>query len=448
MIKWLILFLIYHSSALAGLPPTSTKGPLDTNPVTTFNWIYTGSGVSVSHSGVNATINIPGGSGGVTSVTASAPLASSGGTTPNISLTGTVAAANGGTGLNTSASTGCALVSAGTWSITSLASCFVQLYETVSTTAGDLVYGGAGGTPTRLPIGAAGQVLGVNAGATAPTWISQSSGAPPANWGGISTLTATTTSTSYGVVNGGLSGSITTSGTPQNITCSAASSTIGISCTLPATGNYQVCYTGYMSNGTLGDGVAAELVDGSGTVIVGNQVSYNDYSGSGNNQPFGGCGNYTAASTSKTFQLYGAVLGGGSTGTFAVSSFSVTSLANGGNVSSSSTGTIRIDYLEFSGPTPTTTCTGTCTVNYQSSLTWYTSVTRNTSGQYTIAFAPGEFSSTPFCTASADILNGASSVCSPDLSTASTSSVKIRCSNNNFSSNADAIAGVSCMGPH
>lgn len=42
-----------------------------------------------------------GGGGTVTSVTASAPLASSGGTTPNISLTGIVPIANGGTGQST-----------------------------------------------------------------------------------------------------------------------------------------------------------------------------------------------------------------------------------------------------------------------------------------------------------------------------------------------------------
>ena len=436
MIKWLILFLIYHSSALAGLPPTSTKGPLDTNPVTTFNWIYTGSGVSVSHSGVNATINIPGGSGGVTSVTASAPLASSGGTTPNISLTGTVAAANGGTGLNTSASTGCALVSAGTWSITSLASCFVQLYETVATTAGDLVYGGAGGTPTRLPIGAAGQVLGVNAGATAPTWISQSSGAPPANWGGISTLTATTTSNSYGVVNGGLSGSITTSGTPQNITCSAASSTIGISCTLPATGNYQVCYTGYMSNGTLGNGVAAELVDGSGTLIVGSQLSYNDYSGSGNNQPFGGCGNYTAASTSKTFQLYGAALGGGSTGTFAVSSFSVTSLANGGNVASNSTGQEHIERALI----------GTnCAVVSQSG-NWITFSSGSTTGSgCNFTITSGEFSSAPACIVTPPNINGCANTNNANPTTTSVG-VQVEVCSTGAASNEQV--GLICMGPH
>jgi len=43
-----------------------------------------------------------GGGGGVSSVTASSPIASSGGTTPNISLTGTVPVANGGTGVTVS----------------------------------------------------------------------------------------------------------------------------------------------------------------------------------------------------------------------------------------------------------------------------------------------------------------------------------------------------------
>ena len=38
------------------------------------------------------------------------------------------------------------------------------------TTAGDSIYGGASGAPTRLGIGTAGQVLTVNAGATAPQW--------------------------------------------------------------------------------------------------------------------------------------------------------------------------------------------------------------------------------------------------------------------------------------
>lgn len=50
---------------------------------------------------------------GVTAVTASSPLSSSGGTTPNISLTGVVAAANGGTGLSASGTLGNVLTSDG-----------------------------------------------------------------------------------------------------------------------------------------------------------------------------------------------------------------------------------------------------------------------------------------------------------------------------------------------
>lgn len=44
------------------------------------------------------------------------------------------------------------------------------------TTAGDIIYGGASGTPTRLAVGTAGQVLKVNAGATAPEWGAASGG--------------------------------------------------------------------------------------------------------------------------------------------------------------------------------------------------------------------------------------------------------------------------------
>ena len=40
------------------------------------------------------------------------------------------------------------------------------------TTAGDTIYGGASGVPTRLGVGTAGQVLTVNSGATAPEWQS------------------------------------------------------------------------------------------------------------------------------------------------------------------------------------------------------------------------------------------------------------------------------------
>lgn len=44
------------------------------------------------------------------------------------------------------------------------------------TTQGDVIYGGASGTPARLGIGTAAQVLTVNAGATAPEWADAAAG--------------------------------------------------------------------------------------------------------------------------------------------------------------------------------------------------------------------------------------------------------------------------------
>lgn len=85
------------------------------------------------------------GGGGVTSVTASAPLASSGGATPDISLTGTVAMGNGGTGQTTQTAAFDALSPA--------------------TTKGDLIVDN-GTNNVRLPVGADGYVLTADSTAT------------------------------------------------------------------------------------------------------------------------------------------------------------------------------------------------------------------------------------------------------------------------------------------
>ena len=97
----------------------------------------------------------------------------------NITTTGTVTSGTwngtavgsqyGGTGINSSASTGMPSLSSGTWSISSLATTFVSLFETVATTAGDLIYGGSSGTPTRLAIGTATQDLRVSSSGS-PVW--------------------------------------------------------------------------------------------------------------------------------------------------------------------------------------------------------------------------------------------------------------------------------------
>jgi hypothetical protein len=90
------------SAAVSGTdyaPATSGTAILYGNGSGGFSNVTIGSGISFAGGTLSAT-----GSGGtVTSVTASAPLASSGGATPNISFTGTLAVANGGTGASDAA---------------------------------------------------------------------------------------------------------------------------------------------------------------------------------------------------------------------------------------------------------------------------------------------------------------------------------------------------------
>lgn len=62
----------------------------------------------------------------------------------------------------------------GTIGITSVANAFIELYETVATASGDLIYGGASGTPTRLVKGTDGQVLTLASGV--PTWAAATGG--------------------------------------------------------------------------------------------------------------------------------------------------------------------------------------------------------------------------------------------------------------------------------
>lgn len=80
-----------------------------------------------------------GGGGGVAAVTATAPLASSGGANPDISLTGVVAAANGGTGLSTPGALGNVLTSNGAGGWTSAAPAAGASTFSATCLAGDLV---------------------------------------------------------------------------------------------------------------------------------------------------------------------------------------------------------------------------------------------------------------------------------------------------------------------
>jgi len=93
--------------------------------------------------------------------------------------------------------------------------------------AGDVIYGGTSGAGTALAIGTAGQVLTVNAGATAPVW------AAPATSGTVTSVSGT------GTVNGiSLSGTVTSSGSLTLGGTLDLSSPPAIGGTTPAAGSF------------------------------------------------------------------------------------------------------------------------------------------------------------------------------------------------------------------
>lgn len=259
------------------------------------------------------------------------------------------------------------------------------------------------------------------------------------SWNGISTLSATTSATSYGVVSTSLSGAIATSSS-RNLTCSAAASTLGISCPLPKVGNYLVCYAGSFSNSVGTDNAYAKLVDGVGTQIIGEQLatsSTGSYLGT-----FGSCGVYTATSTATptVFQLYGRV-NGTSTGTFLPTSFSVTQLDGGqgafysmGGLQSNATNPERIERVKVSGATG-------AIVGQSGS---WVSGPSGSSGIYTYTMPTGQWSATPYCVCTAEDQSGPATCAIDGESTTSFRLVE-RLANN--PQNTSINYKIICMGP-
>ena len=77
-------------------PPSGGGGGVTSiNALTGAVTLAAGTGITLTPSGNTITIAATGGGGGVSAVTASAPLASSGGATPNISITQSGASTDG-----------------------------------------------------------------------------------------------------------------------------------------------------------------------------------------------------------------------------------------------------------------------------------------------------------------------------------------------------------------
>ena len=90
---------IWGSGLKFGRKPANGELLIGNGQDMTMATLTAGAGASITNAAGAITISATGSGGTVTGVTASSPLASSGGATPNISLTGTVGVANGGTGL-------------------------------------------------------------------------------------------------------------------------------------------------------------------------------------------------------------------------------------------------------------------------------------------------------------------------------------------------------------
>jgi hypothetical protein len=151
----------------------------------------------------------------------------------------------------------------------------------------------------------------------------QSVATSPAYSGGTSALVGTTTSTSI-ADPGSVTGSITPTSS-QNISCTAASGYLGITCTgsgMQPGASYHICYGGYQANSTSGDTTESELTNGSNTVIAGIQAT--TASGANGAGSIGQCADYTASSNTETFKIRGLIITGG-TGSFYLNTFSVKS---------------------------------------------------------------------------------------------------------------------------
>jgi len=225
-LQWLLNPSVISINLGSALGVTSGGTGLTTIPTNGQLLIGNGTGYTLNTLGFGAGISVTNGSGtisiantGVLSFSAGTTgLTPSAATTGVVSLAGTLIAVNGGTGFSSYAvgdllyadttttlaklpdvATGNALISGGvstapTWGkigLTTHVSGILPIANggTGATTkaaafnalspmsaAGDVIYGGVSGAGTALAIGAAGQVLTVNSGATAPQWSTPTTG--------------------------------------------------------------------------------------------------------------------------------------------------------------------------------------------------------------------------------------------------------------------------------
>lgn len=238
-----------------------------------------------------------------------------------------------------------------------------------------------------------------------------------------------------------------TTSTSRNMSAVGATSLLGASVNFPRTGNYLVCYAGYISDSNAST-IAGELTDGANAVVVGAQQGFAAV-GAGS-IPLGSCGNYnvTSVGSPTTFKLKCQTNTG--TATCVLSTMSIVQLDSplpspiltGGVTSNASSNSERIERLSFGGASNPSYCSSTpCTI-YSQSGSWVSSITRNTTGNYTVNFSSA-WASVPTCVATplAQFSDSMLHINSP-----STSSITLS-SYNDGGAAADTGVNIICMGP-
>lgn len=130
---------IWGSGLKFGRKPANGELLIGNGEDMTMATLTAGAGATITNAAGAITISATGSGGTVTGVTASSPLASSGGAAPNISLTGTVGVANGGTGLTAPGTSGNLLTSNGTaWA--SSAPQWTRIIKTTNQTSTSTTY--------------------------------------------------------------------------------------------------------------------------------------------------------------------------------------------------------------------------------------------------------------------------------------------------------------------
>lgn len=224
----------------------------------------------------------------------------------------------------------------------------------------------------------------------------------PTSWAGASTLVGSTSTTGSFVDPGSVSGAVTASpNAANNLTCTATASILGITCTLPKTGLYQVCYSGYLANSATPQNVQVQLTDSANTTVIGTQRADIAYANA--TSSIGSCSNYNATTLSVGFKIRTQTSGG--TATINATGFSVTDISQNlnapvlvGNVSSRTSVAKRFE-----------SASGTCSSSaaaLTSGSDWSSIANGASTGQCVLTFLT-PFNGTPNCTGNIANVGGA-----------------------------------------